>query len=266
MNIAARFGEDQGHSIAQAFRDGWGHPVDGTAAIFPIIQASDSQAWQPIGTGFFISKNGLFATAKHIVLDATGQLIPDLAGIHLLRAENTIIVREAIKVVTHPKADVAIGFLFDKRFAEEGVHTDNKLLVLTRDIPPLGSKVAAIAFPKTELVDSPKTYKLLFTMGAMEGTMEEYHPQGRDASMLPGRCFRTSMNILGGASGGPVASAQGSIFGINSTGYESIPVSFISSVQDLFDLDVLEVRLPGREVQDRVSLQELIQLGLVIVC
>jgi S1-C subfamily serine protease len=265
MHITGRFDNLQTNSVARAFRDGFGNPVDGSAAIFPIIQASDSHPWLPIGTGFFISKNGLFATAKHVVLDSAGHLLPDLAGIHLLRAKNAMIVRQAFKIVTHPRADVALGFLFDKHFAEEGVYTDNKLLRLTRDIPPIGSKVAAIAFPKTERVDSAQTYKILFKMAAMEGIMEQYHPDGRDTLMLPGRCFRTSMNILGGASGGPVVSGDGSVFGINSTGYESLPVSFISSVQDLFDLDVLEVRLPGRETQDRAKLQELIDLGLVVV-
>ena len=93
----------------------------------------------------------MFATAKHVVLDTAGQLIEGLAGIQLLRGQNRIIVREAKKIVVHPRGDVAVGFLFDKQFAEETVQTVNKCFALTNKIPELGSKVVTMAFPKGEL-------------------------------------------------------------------------------------------------------------------
>jgi hypothetical protein len=73
MNISGRFGEEGGgRPIEEGFVDGHGMPVDGTSAFFPIIQMRDSGPWTPIGTGFVISNNGLFATAKHVVLDEQG--------------------------------------------------------------------------------------------------------------------------------------------------------------------------------------------------
>jgi S1-C subfamily serine protease len=266
MNITGRFGEaDAGRPVEEAFHDGLGRPADGTAAVFPIIQTSEAERWRPIGTGFFISNNGLFATAKHVVLDNAGRLIQHLAGIQLLRRENRFIIREAIKIAIHPQADVAIGFLFDRRFAEEGVQTVNKLFALTRSIPAIGTKVATFAFPKSEHAGSATEFKLKFTTGAVDGTIEAYYPDGRDTSMLPGRCFQTSMDLLAGASGGPVAFGEGNVFGINSTGMQSIPVSFISSIDDLFDLEVHNVQFQDGEVKDRIGLQELVERGLVIV-
>ncbi len=181
---------------------------------------------------FFISNNGLFATAKHVVLDERGKLLDGLAGVQLLRTDNRVIIREAKKIAVHPRADVAIGFLFDREFAEGRGQTVNKCFALSRELPPVGSKVVTMAFPKSQLTEDERTFSLKFATSAVAGTIEEYHPHGRDAVMLPGRCFRTSMDIASGASGGPVAWGDGWVFGINSTGMEGAPVGFVSSVEE----------------------------------
>jgi hypothetical protein len=74
------------------------------------------------------------------------------------------------------------------------------------------------------------------------------------------------MNILGGASGGPVAFGEGNVFGINSTGLNGQDdVSFISSVHDLFDLTIRKVQLPDGTIKDEVNLSELEAMGLIKV-
>ena len=189
--------------------------------------------------------------------------MPDLFGLQSLRGDNEMILRQIIKIVTHPKADVAIGTLYDEPYATKGVSTDNKFFRLMREVPPVGAKIATFAYPKSEHSVDGKTFKIKIRLHAINGIVEEYHPEGRDTSMLPGRCFRTSMNLLGGASGGPVAFGNGGVFGINSTGMDSIPVSFISSILDVLDLELPNVRLPGRGVQEQVKLWELVDLGFI---
>jgi hypothetical protein len=180
---------NEGRPIEEGFRDGLGSPVYGIDGIFPIIRMDDDNPWRPIGTGFFISNNGMFATAKHVVLDTDGHIIEGLAGVQQLRRLNRIIVREAMKIVVHPIADVAVGFLFDKRFAEEKVQTVNKFFTLTRKIPEIGSKAVTIAFPKGERTGDPTKFNLKFATAVVEGTVEAFYPDGRDRCMLPGRCF-----------------------------------------------------------------------------
>jgi hypothetical protein len=65
-----------------------------------------------------------------------------LAGVQLLRADNRVIIRQAKRIAVHPRADVAIGFLFDREFAEGRGQTVNKCFALSRELPPVGSKVA----------------------------------------------------------------------------------------------------------------------------
>jgi hypothetical protein len=97
-------------------------------------------------------------------------------------------------------------------------------------------------------------------------TVENVLPDGRDRTLLPSKCFQTSMNILGGASGGPVAFGEGNVFGINSTGIDGEDgVSFISSIGDLFDLSIRTVRLQDGTIKDKVNLSDLQALGLIVV-
>lgn len=259
-----------GLPIEQAFRDGNGQPADGLEAVFPIIQRNDREAWQPIGTGFFISNNGLFATAKHVLVDdRTGDIQDSLAGVQLIRREGRVIIRDIIKVTVHPTADVAIGFLFDKQFSEQGQQSVNKCFALSRSDPTIGELVATFAFPNSGVTETESNFQVLFTSSWLRGTVDNVLPDGRDRVLLPSKCFQTTLNILGGASGGPVAFGDGvfgGVFGINSTGLQGHEdISFISSIHDLFDLAVPNVCMPDGTIRDQVTIRELGSLGLVMV-
>jgi S1-C subfamily serine protease len=265
-NLVGRFTVgDGGNPFESGFRDGRGEPADGTAAFFPIIQRLDGQPWVPIATGFFISHNGLFVTAKHVVVDERGELLPELAGIHLLRSENRIIVRSAVKVRVHPKADVAVGFLYDQEFAAGRGQTLNKAFESTRNVPDVGDRVVMIAFPNSELTESSESFRLKFETAVSSGVIDEYHPGGRDSVMLPGRCFQTDMDIQSGASGGPVASGSGAVFGINSTGMNGAPVGYVSSVLDVLELEIGPISLPSGEIRERMTVADAVEVGLVVM-
>jgi hypothetical protein len=257
--------EGQPGSLPRGVVDGNGNPGDVTDGIFPIIQVSGDGPWNPIGTGFFISNNGLFATAKHVVTNSQGDVLPSLAGVPLLLREGTVLIRQVIQIVVHPVADVAVGLLIDPSFVGGCGPNVNKFFDLTEQVPESGAEAITFAFPKSMVMGGPGAFRLSFTTSCVMGTVQAYYPEGRDRTMLPGRCFQTTMDLQGGASGGPVASSDGSVFGINSTGMDGHPISWISSVADLLDLHIHNIRLPSGELRDEISLRELAALGLVAV-
>src|SRR4051812_21056841 len=112
MKISGKYVISNG-TVKVDFVDGLGRERNAWEAIFPIVQQLSDTLWRPVGTGFFMSNNGLFATAKHVLLDSNGNLLRDLYGLHLSADVTRGSLREIIKPEVHPMADVAIGFLFD---------------------------------------------------------------------------------------------------------------------------------------------------------
>lgn len=257
--------DGKGEPIESGFRDGFGLPVDGLEGIFPIFCMHSDEEWAPIGTGFFISNNGLFATAKHVLVDnESGKLLPDLVGAHIIRRYNRVIIREIIKVYTSDKADVAIGMLKNKQLNDPS-NVTNKFFSLTKRAPKIGDKVVTYAFPKPKLITTETGFEINFIAIPIGGFMKKHHPAGRDRVLMPTACFQTSMELLGGASGGPVGFGDGNIFGINSTGYEGTDISFVSSITDLWPLKLYDVCLPSGNVVKEITIKELIDVGLVAV-
>jgi hypothetical protein len=249
--------------VKGGFHDLGGTPRHGWEAIFPIVQIKSEIEWMPIGTGFFISNNGMFATAKHVIVDREGAPLRSLFGIQFLHETNEIVLREIVKMDLHCQADVGIGFLFDKTFAERGEQTVNKCLGLTVKIPEAGERIVTYSFPQSAVFEDESGRGLSFESSASKGAFEQFYPSGRDRVLLPGPCIRTSMPLAPGSSGGPVVFGTGFVFGINSTGFDGTDISYLSPVSSLLELAAHNVRLLDGTVHETIKLPVLVEMGLI---
>ena len=253
---------EEGKLFDDVFRDGVGQPANPAECIFPIFQQNDSGLWQALGTGFFISQNGFFATAKHVLTDDEGVLKPALVGLQIMpRGERPPVrIRSIIHVSLHESADLAVGFL---AYEEK----DNCAFHLTERLPPKGDIVATFAISRLGVIAlQGKSFELQFSPELIYGELEEHWPTGRDRTFLPNHCFQSGMSCEGGNSGGPVFFGEGDVFAINSTGsHGKQPYSCHSSVTELLDMNVYEVPLAvdGGKLRDKISIRELGQLGYV---
>ena len=71
------------------------------------------------------------------------------------------------------------------------------------------------------------------------------------------------MVIHGGASGGPVVGLSGTVFGVNSTGFENDDVSFVSPISEIMDLRIPQIVMPGSPEPRTVTVRELKERGFV---
>jgi len=248
-------------------RTGDGVEVSLDRAIFPIVRYDSDGRLHLVGTGFFIATNGLFVTAKHVlmhgVFDSTGrQLYP--IGILQFIEGNIYIQRPILRCAYHPMADVAVGVAAPIK-DKQGQPLSNPILKLTLVPPVIGSRVVTYAYPRhANVILESGEQRLNLMPRWYDGNLEEHFPNGRDQIFLPKPCFRTSIFIHGGASGGPVFSRAGAVFGVNSTGIEGTDISFVSRLDEIFQLTIDDVILGSRSPAS-VPVIEMARAGHIIV-
>lgn len=239
------------------FEDETGTPIVGGAAIIPLLELTEDHKYRRIGTGFFITSSGVFATAKHVLLSShecgrpifTWQVIPP----------NEWHIRPVLQFSYHDTADVAIGVSCPSIHEETGESLLDVRVRLTTRLHMPGDLVATYAYPNT-IVQSTETGQILsFNPEFYEGRIVEYFPNGRDRVMLPGPCYRTDMVIHHGASGGPVAGPSERVFGINSTGFDGTDDFHISRIDEIFSLEI------AIGESNRITIQQLVNEGVVTV-
>ena len=121
------------------------------------------------------------------------------------------------------------------------------------------------AYPKhANLILPDGTQQINFAPTYYDGHIKGYFPLGRDKVLLPGPCYQTSMAIQAGASGGPVFSPNGLVFGVNSTGYDGTDVSFVSRIHEIFAISIDDVVIDAG-VARKLSIIELAKLGHIVV-
>jgi hypothetical protein len=250
---------------AYGIADGDGNRTKHNQTIFPIVHHDDDGRIRLLGTGFFITVSGIFVTARHVLAhvfkDEKKVFSPSL--IHF-RPDRSFLIRPILRFCSLEKSDVAVGVAAPMKHKVDGSMLMNQVLTLDSNIPERGTRIVTYAYPKNsnELVEGKQN--ITFEPRYYDGRLEEYLPDGRDGVMLPSSCYRTSIIIHSGASGGPVFSPNGYVFGVNSTGYDGTDISYVSSIRDIFDLSIDDVQIDDGPVQS-ITIRELSRIGQVIV-
>ena len=242
-----------------------GKQVSGEAAIFPICHIGDGKL-RLIGTGFFITTNGLFITAKHVLLDENGE--PDEGPLYVVHfyEPGKYFLRNIIRASLSTESDFAIGALAPMSSIHTGESLTNTILSLSLHVPAVGERISTYAYPETDMNYSDATTgsqsAINFVSKWYHGTVNDLLPHG--TAKAPSAAIIAIMESLGGCSGGPVFSehGDGGVIGINSAGYtDDIHVVSLTAAAlsvSFFDINV------GDQYYDAITIQQLIDLGHVL--
>ncbi len=243
--------------------DGEGTTVEPTSAIFPILRQTKEGYYYLVGTGFFITNNGIFVTAKHVLMDgfdANSKQTDNMMIVHF--ANGTYYKRQILRFTSHSVADICVGIVAPMAHTITGESLKNKMLSLVKNVPSAGTQLCTYAYPQT-VIKHGVNQELHFYANYFEGIVQEHYPSGRDNVMLPGPCVQTSMYIHGGASGGPVFDCEGKVFAINSTGYEDDDLSFVTPIHTIVELHLKGVKINNNESNEFLSVNDLIKAGFI---
>lgn len=236
-----------------------------TESIFPIIkQDRSSKKFSVVGTGFFISWQGLIMTAKHVLKDAIKKRkVNDPIGICQFLPNNKYIIRHIVKGYWSEGSDVAVARLEVSTHKTTNEPLTNKTLKMSLEKCAQGDPVHTFAYPASYITVSKKMQEMSYIGAFYEGELQEEFPNGREKGMLPNPCWRCSIHIHGGASGGPVFNARGKVIGINSTSFINDPsCAFISTLSHIMNLKISDINVEGYKKND-FTLKELAEIGIV---
>lgn len=242
------------------FEDENGAAVVGGEGIIPILELIDGSRYRFIGTGFFITDLGVFATAKHVI--AAPHQNGNQIYIWNIIPPNEWMIRPVIQISCHDTADLAVGVPSLAINPETNEPLLNARVRLTMRPHTIGDMVCTFAYPNTVIERTDEGHILDFRPGFYEGEILESFPGGRDCVLLPGPCFRTSMIIHQGASGGPVAGPSGRVFAVNSTGIDGTDDSYVSQIDGILSLPIT---VEGDNGVEQITVRQLAEQGVVTI-
>jgi hypothetical protein len=246
----------------QAFEPG-GNPIASQVGVTPLLIRLEPTLFKIVGTGFYVARYGLLLTAKHVVEevaehDAEGR--PTVAWIW--KADGTLNFRPLITCsfdnrAPRDAADIAICQAVDN--AKPGsirVAQVNERIALVTRLPDPGTAIATYSYPDNHRVDfsSPERVGRIFADGFEGRVLEIVGPQDR---FLRYTHVETSIQIRGGASGGPVFGSDGHAFAVNCRGWDlgadqgAEPLSSVVPVSLILDLEFQYPVMPAESWEAR---------------
>ena len=194
---------------------GDGRPISATLGVFPLLRELEKGKLQVVGTGFYITRYGLFLSARHVFDHITGAKNPSAENFRIFHhTGDQIHIRHVKRFTISNHADIALGEA--DNFSEQ--YPDNPLsnlrAKLTLETPTIGEKLITFAYPRNALLDfTNKSEPIEIFASRFEGTFEGIIDPGKyDPHQI--ERYQSSIPLEGGCSGGPIFDESGRVVAI----------------------------------------------------
>jgi hypothetical protein len=228
--------------------------------------------WELAGTGFYISSDGLFVTARHVVdpVLGAGKQIAPLVIVHPhsdtgLFGPCNVLFRPIMQCWLGDPADVALGVAATATDNRTGEILRHLCWPLSWSTPAVGARAGTYAFPRHQM--SPDAQSMIFQPELYRGTVTSTG-EFRDRIMVPFPYIEIDCRIHGAASGGPIALQAGRVVAVNCTEMTSTDApgpGYGAQIRCLNDAFIDDAALPGETGVRRVTFDELVRSGAVDV-
>lgn len=252
--------------------------IDPGAGVIPIMKELEPGVLKIIGTGFYISRYGLFLTAAHVLSDVVDQNANAIVPSYVCHSANDreVHLRRIVGTSIYRNVDLAIGQAdnYAAKYPESPLI--NLRAILSGRIPNCGSLVTTYAYPENKHLDfrqseSARIIRSDYYDGKfLKEVINSEHP------VLPYRHYETSILVKSGASGGPVFH-DGAVIGVNCRGWDfgndDDALSYIIPVEAALDIEVGAIQMPEISWEysqvptsmknAKLTLRQLVQFGHV---
>jgi len=193
------------HTLQQA-RDGNLNPVDPGEGCVPILREREPGKLVVVGTGFYISRYGLFMSANHVLetlINESGTVL-GVGYVCHPGIGDVVHLRRIRRVSFLQPQDLAVGQAdnYVERFPENPLY--NMRVSLTTELPLPDDSVITYAYPENEILDFTKTDTVPVIAGNYFGGKFLRSVDKSEHPFMPYPYFETTIRLRGGASGGPV--------------------------------------------------------------
>lgn len=238
---------------------------------FPVLSHDTSGVWRLIGTGFYISADGLFVTAKHVIEDVLiedQQTLP-LAIMHLRSASDLFgadeyLLRPILQCWIGDNADIVLGVAAQATNNATGKILSHWSWPLSWTTPEVGIRTATYAFPNHTLESSDTGQVFHFHPDLYAGTVQEVG-NCRDRVLVPYPYMQVDFRIHKAASGGPVVGTDGTVIGVNCREMDPAGPGVVAQIRCLQDAYIDYAMIADRCEPRRVTFSELVAAGSVTV-
>jgi hypothetical protein len=236
---------------------------------FPLLTHDAHGKWRLIGTGFYISGDGLFVTARHVVddvLDGDRQVAP-LVIMHLrsesgLFGPESYLLRPIGQCWLGETADVALGAAARATNNRTGEVLSHWSWPLSWQAPDIGATAATYAFPNHSVEETTTDQIFHFAPDLYPGPVLEIG-EFRDHILVPYPYMHVGCHIHAAASGGPVAIQGVGVVGVNCRFMDPDGPGVVVQIRCLQDAFIDNMILLGEDRERRVTFTELVGAGAV---
>jgi hypothetical protein len=234
-------------------RRGDGEEIPPGAGVVPVLREIGDRQLKVVGTGFFVTRYGLFASARHVLDELADWDTGSLRRGFILQADGErLYIRQIVGISISRAADVAVGQ------ADNGIGRDverlgppNLRAPLSLVRPSAGEELGSFAYPENEILDFRDPAVAPRLVGDYVFGRFEAQVPSRERPYIPYPHYETSLRIRSGASGCPIFNSSGRVVGIACRGWDfsggehdGDELSSILPVTQLLPIEVGCARIP----------------------